>query len=161
MILRPFLPEDAATMQRLLTDPVIGRTFMLPDYPDPEAALPLFRRMMDLSHNENRYVRGICINGILIGFMNDTEIKDKSIELGYVIDPVHHGKGYMTHALTMAINELFEKGFETVIAGAFAENAASIRVMEKCGMQRLEHTDSIEYRGKTHPCVYYSIQKQE
>ena len=161
MKLRPFLPEDASTMKRLLTDPIIGKTYMLPGYSDPEAALPLFQRMMDLSQDENRYLRGICIGDTLIGFLNDPEIKEKSIELGYVIDPAHHGKGYMTQALTLAIRELFAKGFETVITGAFEENTASIRVMEKCGMQRMEHTDTIEYRGKTHLCVYYSIENQE
>jgi RimJ/RimL family protein N-acetyltransferase len=57
------------------------------------------------------------------------------------------------------INYLFDLGFEEIITGAFEENAASIRVMQKCGMTRLSKTDSIDYRAKTHNCVYFSIKK--
>ena len=28
--------------------------------------------------------------------------------------------------------------------------------MEKCGMTRMEQTDTIDYRGGTHRCVYYN-----
>lgn len=160
MILRPLTAEDEETMLRLLTDPIIGKTFMLPDYPDQQAVIRLFRRMLQLSQSSDRYVRGICMNGRLIGFLNDTGIADATIELGYALDPACHGKGYMTKAMRMAIDELFAKGFQTVLAGAFADNTASIRVMEKCSMERLKRTDSIQYRGKTHLCIYYHIRKQ-
>ena len=51
---------------------------------------------------------------------------------------------------------LFAKGFREVVCGAFEENTASLRVMEKAGMEKLDITESIEYRGKVHNCVYYS-----
>ena len=54
---------------------------------------------------------------------------------------------------------MFSQGFETVLAGAFVENAASMRVMEKSGMTRQDYTDEIEYRGVTHTCIYYAISK--
>ena len=161
MTLRPIQSEDRDGMLRLLTDPIIGKTFMLPQYPDPQGTMLLFQRMLALSHDSNRYVRAICLKDQLIGFINDTEIHGISIELGYVIDPAFHGKGYMTRALKIAIEELFTQGYAVITAGAFTENAASLRVMEKCGMQRLARTDTIEYRGKAHTCVYYHIQKQE
>jgi RimJ/RimL family protein N-acetyltransferase len=63
--------------------------------------------------------------------------------------------GYMTEALKLAINELFDLGYQEVIAGAFSENAASIRVMEKSGMSKITKSDEIEYRGMIHTCVYY------
>ena len=37
----------------------------------------------------------------------------------------------------------------------FEENPASGRVMEKSGMKKIEYTDTIEYRGKVHKCLYY------
>ncbi|MBR4972386.1 MAG: GNAT family N-acetyltransferase [Oscillospiraceae bacterium] len=161
MTLCPFRPDDESTMLRLLTDPIIGKTYMLPDYPKPEAAIPLFHRMMDLSNNPDRYVRGIYLDGKLIGFMNDPEIQDTTIEVGYVIDPAYHNQGYMTQALTLAIQDLFSKGYTVVKAGAFEGNIASMRVMEKSGMHRIDYSDTIEYRGKNHLCIYYSIEKQE
>ena len=45
----------------------------------------------------------------------------------------------------------------SVRCGAFSENTASIRVMEKAGMVREDFTEDIEYRGIMHHCVYYSI----
>jgi len=43
------------------------------------------------------------------------------------------------------------------MAGAFAENCASIRVMQKAGMQLMDKTELIEYRGQNRNCVYYGI----
>ena len=54
------------------------------------------------------------------------------------------------------IDYLKEHGFATVTAGAFEQNVASLRVMQKCGMVRLEKTDEIEYRGRVHTCIYYT-----
>lgn len=161
MTLRPLFMEDADKMLSLLTDPMIGKTYMLPDFSDRNEAMPLFERMVVLSADPTRYMRAICVDGMLVGYIHDTEIMDKTIEIGYVITPAHHGKGYMTTALKLAIAELFAQGFTIVTAGAFAENSASIRVMEKSGMHRVDRTDVIEYRGETHQCVYYCIEKQE
>ena len=161
MLLRPFQTEDADRMIQLLNDSIIARTYMLPEFEDPKDALPVFRRMMDLSHNPDRYIRAICLEDTLIGYVNDPEIHGSAIEVGYVIDPAFHNRGYMTAALKMVIAELFSKGYTKVIAGAFIENPASLRVMEKCGMTPMEQTDRIEYRGATHVCVYRCIQKQE
>ena len=51
-------------------------------------------------------------------------------------------------------------GFEHVKAGFFEENMASCRVMEKCGMTKLDVEDDIEYRGVMHHCLYYGISRK-
>lgn len=48
-------------------------------------------------------------------------------------------------------------GYSEIKAGFFEENQASRRVMEKSGMKIHDQTDDIEYRGKIHHCIYYSI----
>ena len=159
--LRRIYPEDQERMLDILTSDKVNKTYMLPDFEKREDAAPLFRRMMDMSQGEAKYVRAIDRNGGLIGFVNQVEAANRTIELGYVIHPDFHGKGYMPQALPLAFAELFALGYEEVITGAFSTNAASIRVMEKCGMTKLSKTDDIQYRGVTHRCVYYSIQKQE
>ena len=159
--LRTFQLEDQERILQAVTDKIVNRTYMLPDFAQPEDAIPLFNRLMALSQDRARYVRCISKNEEAIGFLNDVEIKDGKIELGYVIHPAFHGQGYMTEALKLAIHELFALGYAEVVCGAFAENAASIRVMEKAGMQRIEFTEDIDYRGKTHMCVYYSTQKED
>ena len=157
--LKPISAGDAEPMLDILTSKDISRTYMLPDFESREAALPLFRRLMDLSRQESRFVRGIYLEDTLIGFLNDVEIVNGTIELGYVIHPDHWGKGCMTEGLKLAIKELLRLGYQEVICGAFSHNAASIRVMEKVGMTKTEKTEDIEYRGQIHPCVYYAIDR--
>ena len=157
VFLRPIRPDDRERMLDILTSEKVNKTYMIPDFPDREAAAPLFHRLMDMSRNGTKYVRAIDLDGGLIGFVNQVEVENGAIELGYVIHPDFHGKGYMTCALKLAIGEMFETGYTQVITGAFSTNTASLRVMEKCAMERIPKTDEIEYRGFTHTCVYYRM----
>ena len=161
MILRPFETADEANMTVILADHTVRKTYMLPDFDSPKDAKPLFDRLMGLSKDENRYVRCISLGGQAIGFLNDVEIENGSIEVGYVLSPAHQNRGHMTQALKLAIRELFSLGYKAVIAGAFDENAASIRVMVKNGMTKMDKEEIIPYRGKDHNCVYYQITNQE
>lgn len=159
--LRPILPADRERMLDILTDETVKQTYMLPDFPHRDAAAPLFRRLMEMSEDTSKYVRAIAVDDRLAGFLNHIKLTETSIELGYVIHPDCQGQGYMTQALALALEVLFSLGYNQVITGAFSANAASIRVMEKCGMERMEKTEEITYRGKTHRCIYYCIENQE
>ena len=153
--LRPFLPTDQPRILETVTSTKVNQTYMLPDFEKLEDAIPLFERLAERSRDESRFVRCIDVNGQAVGFLNDVEIKDGSIELGYVIHPESHNLGYMTRALKAAIDELFTLNFERVVCGAFEGNKASQRVMEKAGMTKIDFTEIIEYRGTKHLCVYY------
>lgn len=155
VFLRGILPEDRERMLDILTSSRVNKTYMLPDYERREDAVPLYLRLMEMSKDESKYVRAVVTEDGLVGFLNHTEIQGNQIELGYVIHPDFHGKGYMTQALQLAMEELFGIGYQAITAGAFSTNIASIRVMEKCGMSKLSKIDQIEYRGNIHTCVYY------
>lgn len=75
--------------------------------------------------------------------------------------PDFQNRGYATEALSAAIGDLFQKGFGEIIAGAFENNTASCRVMEKCKMTRTEREETIKYREQLYHCIYYSIKKPE
>jgi len=137
----------------------VKKTYMLPDFPTKENAIALFERLQRLSENPNRFVYGIYLNSSLIGFINDVEISETAIEVGYVIHPDYQNQGYMTEVLKECIDELFRIGYTTVKAGHFADNIASGRVMQKSGMRKTAHTDTLEYRGITHTCINYEISK--
>ena len=155
--LRPFRPEDQAQILETVTSGKVNQTYMLPDFETKKDAIPLFNRLMNLSNDSSRFVRCIDLDGTAIGFLNDVEVKDGAMELGYVIHPDYHNRGYMTQALKLAISNLFDLGYKRVVCGAFEQNKASQRVMEKAGMERIPFTEEIEYRGNTHLCVYYQI----
>jgi len=57
--------------------------------------------------------------------------------IGYVLVPAERGKGYCTEAVQLAVDYLFmSKDIVRVQAGAFPDNMASQRVLEKAGFQR-------------------------
>ena len=157
--LRSLSHEDELPILDILTSQEVRKTYMLPDYHSREDAIPLFQRLMDLSKDPSRYVRCISLGQTAVGFLNDVEIRNNTIELGYVIHPDYHNRGFMTAALKLAISELFQSGYTDIHCGAFEENRASQRVMEKAGMKRIEKVDEIDYRGKIHRCVYCQITK--
>lgn len=157
LVLKPFSEADDKVLAALLRDEQIKKTYMLPDFENEEQAMGLARRLRELSLDKSRCVAGIYLNRELIGFFNDVEIKDGTMELGYVVAPNHWGRGYATEMLTALLEHLLGSGCREVITGAFEENTASIRVMEKAGMTRLDKEDRIEYRGREHRCVYYAM----
>ena len=156
LTVRPFRDGDKEKMLEMLYDEGIKKTYMIPDFESPEAAERMFAAFMRLSDAADRFVGAICLDDELVGFMNDTEIVGETVEMGYVIAPKYQNKGFCTEAMGGAIKYLFENGFSEVVCGAFEENAASIRVMQKCGMKLLPKTDVIEYRGEKYNCIYYS-----
>jgi len=150
---------DFDDMMSVLKNEVVAATYRIPDLETREAELELFEYLRDISQREDRYLFGIFLDGKLIGLINDCEINNECIEMGYALHPDYHNQGYTTEAFAAVIKSLLSKGFTEIIAGAFEDNLASMRVMEKCGMKRTKMTAEIEYRGKTHKCVYYSIKR--
>ena len=159
MKLRVFQESDWSRAAQLLTSKEVNKTYMLPDFESVEKARPLFDRLMAMSMDDKRYVRAMEENGEFVGFCNDVERSGDSVEIGYAMCPDIWGRGYCTAALKLAIADLFELGFNQVVAGAFVENPASLRVMEKAGMTPIDKVDDIEYRGCIHQCVYRVINK--
>lgn len=158
--LKPILPDSLEALTDLLTDDVVAKTYMVPDFSCREDARKLARRLMDLSRQEEHRVAGIYQSEALIGIMNQTDATEERIELGYALLPQYHNRGCGTEALRGAIAYCFGLGFREVVTGAFEENIPSIRVMVKCGMQKTDLREEIAYRGRKHTCVYYSIKKE-
>lgn len=153
--LQPFEERDRADAVAILRNEEIKKTYMVPDFSSDEEAGRLFERLMCLSENAARFVYGIRLDGQLIGFVNEVEIDGGTVEVGYVIHPNWKNCGYATEALEACVQELLRMGYSAVRAGVFEENTASRRVIEKCGLKPVEKTDEIEYRGRTHRCIYF------
>ena len=158
-MLRKIIEADFDNLIDIFLSEEVAKTFMLPDFKSREDALKLAKRFADLSQDYNRFVYGVYLDNRLIGFVNDVFIGENAVELGYVIAPNFKNNGYATEALSACIQEIFSSGFTTVKTGAFEENLASQRVMQKCGMTLTCEEEKIEYRGKIHSCKYYQITK--
>ena len=160
LMLQSFSDKDYTNMKEMLSNEEIGKTNMIPSLKSEADFLKIFNSFKNLSLNNDCFVVGVYLNNSLIGFMNQTEVDGESIELGYVINPKYKNNGYATEALIKAIEILFERGFKEVICGSFEENKASIRVMIKAGMNKIDKEDDIEYKGIIHHCVYYSLKNK-
>ena len=119
LIIKPFSAADVDGLVNLLLNPEITKTFMVPKFESVEQMKDLAEKLIEFSREEDttHLEYGICLNGKIIGFINDCGIKDEEIEIGYVIHPDNQGHGYATEAVRAIICELREMGFRKVIAG--------------------------------------------
>ncbi len=160
LALRPFIAEDEDAMIGILMDKTVARTYMLPDFQSREEAARLFERLLMLCGQPEHFIYGMYRGDTLVGFLNDVKITEDAIEIGYVVAPEHQRKGYATEAFGACIDALFALGFSTVMAGFFAGNDASRRVMEKCGLRPAGWSEEIAYRGEDRECVMYLIDRK-
>lgn len=160
LVLKPFENEDKNALISLLENSLIKRTYMCPNFKDENEKEKCFLRLQEMSLKKDKFLYGIYLNKSLIGFINEVTSENDTIELGYLINPNEWNKGYATEALSAAISELFAMGYKAVECGHFQENPASGKVMQKCGMQKIEKTETIDYAGKQHLCIYYRIENK-
>jgi RimJ/RimL family protein N-acetyltransferase len=79
-------------------------------------------------------VDGECVGGI--GFERFSDINRLTAEIGYWVAEPFWGRGLASFALREATAYAFHHfDFERVQASVFAWNAASVRVLEKCGYE--------------------------
>lgn len=72
-------------------------------------------------------------------------------EVGFTLSPMATGKGYATAAVRETIRLLFEHTpAERIMGVTDARNAASVRVLERVGMTRVECRETI-FKGE--PCT--------
>lgn len=157
LVLKAFSECDRQALIAMFFNEEIKKTYMLPDFENEEQAGALFDKFLTISQAEDRFLYGVYFQDTPIGFINDCEKNDWMMELGYVITPEYQGKGFATEAVQRCIDELFRIGYRHVRAGYFEGNIPSCRVMQKCGMHKLELEEDIEYKGVLRHCYYYGI----
>jgi len=82
---------------------------------------------------------------------------------GYALLPEHRGQGYATEAFQVLIRFAFEEdAVYRMVAGCRAENRASERVMQKCGMvKEAEFKCHTWHDGQMKDRVEYRLLKDE
>lgn len=91
-------------------------------------------------------------DGVYAGYVQLVPIDD-GWEVGYHTVAGHTRQGYATEALAAFLPEMMTRFSLTEVAGVCdAENAASIRVLEKCGFRRVFEGDA-PYQGSIRPVV--------
>jgi len=88
------------------------------------------------------------------------QARGKQVELGWVLDPAHTGKGYATEAVRRLLDYSFtDLRVQRVVANCFLANEASWRLMERVGMRREGHAvaESLHRSGQWLDTVTYAV----
>ena len=161
LVLKTIEEKDKKDLLEIVKNPLVKKSYMLPDLTSEEEEEKLFQRLKNSTLNKERFVYGVYSENKIIGFINEVSLEEEVIELGYFIDPKEWNKGYATETLKVAIDELFRMGIKAVQAAHFESNPASGRVMQKAGMYSIDKTEIVEYRNAHHRCLYYEIQNKK
>lgn len=101
-----------------------------------------------------------CIG--IMGFYR-TQPEHYRTELGYMIQPEHWGKGYVTEAVQTLLNFAFNSlNFHSVEAIIDARHIASERVLQKSGFRKeAHHIEDFFYNNEFTDTVKYGILKRD
>lgn len=93
----------------------------------------------------------------LTGFCRCPEAAS-SAEVGYLFAPAFGGRGYATESLLALIEYAREQGFDSLVAVVSSGNAASERVLARCGFVPDGVTPAaIELGGRWHDDLHYRL----
>ena len=126
-------------------------------------------RTVDFFNSSKRYGFSIVekSSGEVIGMIHQCSSADeifRTTEIGYALGRRYWNRGYMTEALDAVINFLFSKGIHKIVCSHIVENAASGRVMQKCGMTPEDgiRKEELFYNGRYCDLkVYYKLNPNE
>lgn len=132
--LRDVVEDDLPILYRHQLDPVATQ---MADFPSRD--WPAFiAHWTKLLGDDTLITKAIVCDGVVVGNIGSWE-QTGHREVGYWIDRDHWGRGIATEALRQLVAVLPDRPLYAYVA---AHNAASIRVLEKCGFRRVS-TDEL------------------
>ncbi|RWZ54727.1 N-acetyltransferase [Halobacillus fulvus] len=166
LVLKPYDISQAGRVQQLAGEEDVARTTFVP-HPYPlETAKEWISSHKEWIESKQAYPLAMMRkeDGELVGTMTlRVSEKHQKGELAYWVGKPYWGQGYATEAA----QKIVEFGFETlnlhrIWAGAFPENPASTRVMQKCGLV-YEGTmkDDMYHWGKFRDIAIYGLVRNE
>lgn len=169
LILRAIRPEDAAAIAAYQGLAEVAR--YVPWEPRPltrvEELIPRWMAMDGTGDDSEgvQYAITRKEDGVLLGdcmiMFGDRAARQG--EVGYLLDPAHHGRGYATEATRAMIDAGFAiGGLHRICARCDARNTASWRVMEKLGMRREAHfREHTIFKGEWDEELVYAVLEDE
>lgn len=98
-----------------------------------------------------------------IGYVSGIDVERYSAEIGYWLGEPHWGKGIATEALVLMTTHVFESmNMLRLFALPFADNAGSIRVLEKAGYVReaILRSSSVKYGQPRDQLLYACVNEK-
>lgn len=154
LVITDFTPEMAKAVHLGSLDEDTRR--FLPDevFETEEIASAVIADLMACyGGTEGPFVYPMLAGDEYTGYVQLVPTEDGQWEIGYHTAKPHTGKGYATEAVRSFLPEMMARlGLRQVAGICDAENAASIRVLEKCGFRRVYEGEGM-YQGSLRPIV--------
>ena len=154
--LRPWLEADAEVLFALAGDPVVGRLAGFPPHGDVEDSRRVIRDILAkqgalaiVSREENAVVG--CVSALPVR-RESSGLVAGEWEVGYWIGRRYWNRGFATAAVSAFCRRCFaepEFGCRRLSGRVRSENAASRRVLEKCGFK---------FRGKVRDWGVFTLE---
>lgn len=140
LLFREFTEADAALIHALNKDPEVTRYLHELPTTDEKVALELITHRIIPQYKQHGYGRWAVLlkeNNAFIGWSGLKYRPERNeTDLGYRFLRSYWGKGYASEAAAACLRYGFTHyQVPVIIARAHVENLASLRVIEKCGMQ--------------------------
>lgn len=138
ILLRHINMDDCeAIYNNWASDPEVSKYVMWNTHESIETTKAIMNLWLEQYRRGNIYRYGIELKDCheLIGMIDVVNIKDGCPEIGYNLSRKYWNQGYMTRALKLLCDRLFEDGFKTIIIEAVKDNIGSNRVIEKNGFE--------------------------
>jgi ribosomal-protein-alanine N-acetyltransferase len=150
-LLRPWKKEDAPTLARHADNPRVSAC-MRDLFPSPYTIDDAHRFIATASGTASALMLAIEVQGEAAGGSGIHPLEDVyhgTAEIGYWLAEPFWGKGIATDAVRAIVPVAFDMpGIVRIQAGIFANNPASMRVLEKCGFVReAVHRNAITKHG--------------
>jgi RimJ/RimL family protein N-acetyltransferase len=142
LVLRPLRTDDATELFALFSNWNVIRLLSSPPWPYTP-------------HDAEQYIHGTASGAVgeeslaitaaphakrLIGLVSVRDRQPSHLQagqgpnIGYWIGEPYWGQGFMSETVRSFVQHIFKStGRDAIYSGAFSENAASLRVQEKCG----------------------------
>jgi RimJ/RimL family protein N-acetyltransferase len=136
--LRRFAREDVAALHAIQSREDVTR--WLPWGPRSEDDVRASIERHNAIAPDDGVVLAVEHDGELIGTVNLQVGEHRQGEIGYLLHPDHHGRGFATEATAALLALAFETyGLHRVCGRMEPRNEASARVLERLGMRREAH----------------------
>lgn len=146
LTIRPFTADDADTLQRIQSKPEIA-TYLYWEPRSRDEVIELLASRIDRPFEEV-YRKGFALAVVvretnrLIGDVSLTVLTREHAqgEIGFVLDPDQHGRGYGREAATAVLRLGFvDLDLHRIIGRCDPRNVPSWRLLERLGMRREAH----------------------
>ncbi len=155
LVINPLCEADAVPMAAIINDPDVApmmANFALPYTEDMARARIAGTRFRD----RIGFFAAIRLGAEMIGGIG---IGGAPADTAYFLGRDHWGRGYGTEAMTGFLDEMFARyPVDVIEAGAFHDNPASQRVLEKLGFERVgESMETSKARLEPALCFKYRL----